>query len=63
MQGDWNVTMEIKIKIQSNKRCIMKKIEKIFFAKENNSCMPFGDLVRSYVELEKKVKSDGRKIQ
>ena len=35
----------------------MKKIEKILLQKQNNRWIQFGDLVRSYVELENTLKS------
>ena len=60
-RGEKNVFLIIKIKYQFNKKYIMKKIEKKLFQKQNDyrnkRNTDFKDLVRSYNELQNRLKT------
>ena len=50
--------MKIKIKYRINRNYNMKKTEKkILLQKQNNRWLQFEDLVKSYVELENRLKT------
>ena len=55
--------MKTKIKNRINRNYIMKKTEKkILLQKQNNRWLQFEDLVKSYVELENRLKSMEKKF-
>ena len=57
-QEGLNVTMKTKIKYRINRNDIMKKTEKkILLQKQNKRWLQFEDLVKSYVELENRLKT------
>ena len=57
-QEGLNVTMKTKIKYRINRNYFMKKTEKkTLLQKQNNKWLQFEDLVKSYVELENRLKT------
>ena len=56
-QEGLNVTMKTKIKYRINRNYIIKKQRKNFLQKQNNRWLQFEDLVKSYVELENRLKT------
>ena len=49
--------METKIKYRINRNYIIKKQRKKLLQKQNNRWLQFEDLVKSYVELENRLKT------